>query len=201
MKKLLFILFFALLPLSAGARYHATPDYSDAGCIKHCGHGYFYDVDRSEMDKIVCSNYPHDCDEDCMVSMSYRDAPDDSRYLCIDVAIVKKSSKKKKIKKNKISCNEKCSFPDRPRNKMDDDCERLCGSCFYYDRQGDKLNGKERVCTKYQCDCGYDCTTGWDIRYLVKGTKYTCQEAIQNAPRYVRPGRYCESCDIQKFWK
>ena len=62
----------------------------------------------------------------------------------------------------------------------DADCRRICGNNgFYYDRPGAKLNGKERVCTRYPKSCGYGCTTGWDIDYLVNGTVYTCQTAIQ----------------------
>ncbi|MBQ8346622.1 MAG: hypothetical protein IJY17_03400, partial [Alphaproteobacteria bacterium] len=60
------------------------------------------------------------------------------------------------------------------------DCIKYCGEGFHYDRPGDKRNGQELVCTKYPKSCGDDCTTGWDIDYLVQGTNYTCQTAIQN---------------------
>ena len=65
------------------------------------------------------------------------------------------------------------------KEKLNLDCERLCGQRFFYDRPGAKRNGKELVCTRYKLSCGYKCTIGWDIRYLVEGTNYTCQDAIQ----------------------
>lgn len=66
------------------------------------------------------------------------------------------------------------------QDDKDADCRRICGNeGFYYDRPGAKLNGKERVCTRYPLSCGYGCTKGWDIDYLVNGTVYTCQTAIQ----------------------
>lgn len=163
----------------------------------------------SDYEHIVCTSSPHDCGKDCEVRWHYRTAPNDERYICREATkiplprgcnsgsptkecqsgqmVQKRTSKPSKTQPAKtgkhhkvVTCNLKCSFPDRPRNKKDDDCERLCGDCFYYDRPGDKLNGRERVCTKYPCDCGYNCTKGWDIRYLVNGTEYTCQEAIQS---------------------
>ena len=63
--------------------------------------------------------------------------------------------------------------------ERDADCVRLCGQGYYYDRPGAKNNGQELVCTKYPLPCGYGCTVGWKFRYLVNGTNYTCQEAIQ----------------------
>ena len=73
--------------------------------------------------------------------------------------------------------NGKCVQDDK-----DADCRRLCGNDgFYYDRPGAKLDGKERVRTRYPLSCGYGCTTGWDIKYLVNGTVYTCQTAVQKA--------------------
>lgn len=58
-------------------------------------------------------------------------------------------------------------------------CIELCGDGFYYDRTGAKRGGEERVCTKYPLKCGYSCTVGWNFRYLINQTNYTCQEARQ----------------------
>lgn len=60
-----------------------------------------------------------------------------------------------------------------------DNCIKYCGEGYFYDRPGEKNNGQELVCTKYPLKCGYSCTYGWNIRYLVEGTNYTCQEALQ----------------------
>lgn len=59
------------------------------------------------------------------------------------------------------------------------DCIRICGPGFKYDRPGDKLGGREIVCTRYPYSCGYSCTTGWNIETLKNGTEFTCQTAIQ----------------------
>ncbi|MBR2300276.1 MAG: hypothetical protein IJ870_06890 [Alphaproteobacteria bacterium] len=59
------------------------------------------------------------------------------------------------------------------------DCERLCGEGFFYDRPGAKNGGQELVCTRYKLKCGYECTIGWNFEYLLQGTNYTCQDAIQ----------------------
>ncbi|MBR6409438.1 MAG: hypothetical protein IKS23_04285 [Alphaproteobacteria bacterium] len=61
-------------------------------------------------------------------------------------------------------------------------CSNLCGSGYFYDRPGAKRNGQELVCTKYPLSCGYKCTIGWTFKYLINGTNYTCQEAIQFEP-------------------
>ena len=63
--------------------------------------------------------------------------------------------------------------------ERDADCVSLCGQGYYYDRPGAKNGGQELVCTKYPKPCGYNCTVGWKFRYLVNGTNYTCQEAVQ----------------------
>ena len=67
----------------------------------------------------------------------------------------------------------------KSNNEHNANCIKYCGEGYFYDRPGDKNDGKELVCTKYPLDCRYDCTYSWKIRYLVKGTNYTCQEAIQ----------------------
>jgi hypothetical protein len=70
---------------------------------------------------------------------------------------------------------------DDVQNNLDTQCVAICGEGYFYDRPGAKNNGKELVCTKYPLDCGYKCTIGWDIRYLVGGTNFTCQEAQQTS--------------------
>lgn len=70
-----------------------------------------------------------------------------------------------------------------PNAALHMDCVRICGNGYHYDRGGDLMNGQERVCTRYPLKCGYNCTRGWDIRTLVNGTLYTCQEAVQNPSR------------------
>ena len=66
---------------------------------------------------------------------------------------------------------------------LDMDCKTICGPGFHYDRSGDKMGGREKICTWYPYDCGYACTKGWDLEYLKDGTDYTCQTAKQNVPR------------------
>ena len=58
-------------------------------------------------------------------------------------------------------------------------CKQYCGNGFHYDRPGRKNDRQEIVCTKYPNPCGYKCTVSWKIDYLVKGTNYTCQTAVQ----------------------
>ena len=65
------------------------------------------------------------------------------------------------------------------QENLNTQCRAICGDGYFYDRPGDKRHGKEKVCTKYPLDCGYSCTTGWNFRYLVGGTDFTCQEAVQ----------------------
>lgn len=60
------------------------------------------------------------------------------------------------------------------------DCIQICGEGFVYDRPGAKLNGREKVCTRYPKPCGYACTVDWQIDYLVNNTEYTCQTAVQH---------------------
>ncbi len=80
-----------------------------------------------------------------------------------------------------VFCVAKTAFGQSMGQKAiyNENCERLCGSGYFYDRPGAKRNGRELVCTKYPLSCGYECTIGWAFRYLVDGTDYTCQEAIQ----------------------
>ena len=68
-----------------------------------------------------------------------------------------------------------------PKTQLNSDCVQYCGEGYFYDRKGSKNNGQELVCTKYPLKCGYKCTHGWNFRYLVSNTNYTCQEAKQTA--------------------
>ena len=70
-------------------------------------------------------------------------------------------------------------FLSNLKENLDRQCVTLCGDGYFYDRPGDRNNGKELVCTKYPLDCGYKCTIGWKFRYLIGGTNFTCQEAVQ----------------------
>lgn len=74
------------------------------------------------------------------------------------------------------------NFTDTQKENLNTQCEAVCGSGYFYDRPGAKNNGHEIVCTKYLLKCGYSCTVGWNIRYLVGGTDFTCQEAKQKLP-------------------
>lgn len=71
------------------------------------------------------------------------------------------------------------NFLPNLKENLNKQCAALCGNGYFYDRPGAKNNGKELVCTKYPLDCGYNCTIGWNFRYLVGGTNFTCQEAVQ----------------------
>ena len=62
------------------------------------------------------------------------------------------------------------------------ECEKACGAGFGEVRSGSKAGGKERVCTKYPKPGGYNCTTGWDFKYLVDGI-HTCQTAKMSNTR------------------
>ena len=59
------------------------------------------------------------------------------------------------------------------------DCITYCGEGFYYDHDGEQLNGHERICIKYPLPCGEECRKDWYTQSLIYDTNYTCQEAIQ----------------------
>ena len=65
------------------------------------------------------------------------------------------------------------------KNELTKECVKYCGDGFVYDRQGFKNEGKEHVCIKYPLKCGQSCTIGWDIKYLVNNSDFTCQTAVQ----------------------
>lgn len=87
----------------------------------------------------------------------------------------------KKLKK-KLEKEKKSKQYSDPK---DAECKEHCGRGYFYTRPGEKNNGQEIVCTKYPLKCGYNCTYGWSIKPLVKGTNYTCQKARQN-PNFSR---------------
>lgn len=80
---------------------------------------------------------------------------------------------------NIVQKQDEDNFLPSLNENLDKQCVALCGDGYFYDRPGARNNGKEFVCTKYPLDCGYKCTTGWKFRYLVGGTNFTCQEAVQ----------------------
>ena len=132
----------------------AIQNNTEAECVKNCGAGFGEPRpgDKNGGKEIVCTKYPLSCGYGCTVGWDIQYLVNGTNYTC---QTAKQSGKNA-------------------------DCVRLCGDGFSYDRPGAKNNGQELVCTKYPKSCGYDCTTGWDIQYLVQGTNYTCQTAIQN---------------------
>ncbi len=133
----------------------------DAECRRICGNNeFYYDRPGAKLKgkERVCTRYPASCGYSCTTGWDIRYLVDGTVYTC-QTAIQTEQAEDK-----------------------DADCRRICGNDgFYYDRPGAKLKGKERVCTRYPLSCGYDCTTGWNIDYLVNGTVYTCQTAIQKS--------------------
>ena len=125
----------------------------EAECVKHCGDGFGKPRAGAKNGgkEIVCTKYPLSCGYGCTTGW-------DIDYL---------------VKGSNYTCQT------ARQSGRDADCVKYCGDGFSYDRPGDKNNGQELVCTKYPKSCGYGCTTGWDIDYLVKGTNYTCQTAVQ----------------------
>ena len=126
----------------------------DADCVKYCGEGFYYDRPGAKNGgkELVCTKYPLSCGYGCTTGWDIDYLVQGTNYTCQTAVQAGKEA----------------------------DCIKYCGEGFHYDRPGDKRNGQELVCTKYPKSCGYDCTTGWDIDYLVKGTNYTCQTAIQD---------------------
>ena len=126
----------------------------DADCVKYCGEGFSYDRPGAKNGgkELVCTKYPLSCGYGCTTGWDIDYLVQGTNYTCQTAVQAGKEA----------------------------DCIKYCGEGFHYDRPGDKRNGQELVCTKYPKSCGYGCTTGWDIDYLVKGTNYTCQTAIQN---------------------
>ena len=134
--------------------YIPTETDKETDCIRYCGSGFIYDRPgaKNNGQELVCTKYPLDCGYGCTTGW-------DIDYL---------------VQGTNYTCQTAIQEQDDQAN-----CEKYCGEGFTYDRPGAKNNGQEKVCTKYPLDCGYGCTTGWDIDYLVQGTNYTCQTAIQ----------------------
>ena len=132
----------------------AIQNNTEAECVKHCGSGFGgpRPGDKNGGKEIVCTKYPLSCGYGCTVGWDIDYLVNGTNYTC---QTARQSGKNA-------------------------DCVRLCGNGFVYDRPGAKNNGQELVCTRYPKSCGYGCTVGWDIQYLVQGTNYTCQTAIQN---------------------
>ncbi len=134
-------------------------DDKDADCRRICGNeGFYYDRPGAKLNgkERVCTRYPLSCGYGCTKGWDIDYLVNGTVYTC------------------------QTAIQEEAEDDKDAECRRICGNeGFYYDRPGAKLNGKERVCTRYPLSCGYGCTTGWDIDYLVNGTVYTCQTAIQ----------------------
>ena len=133
----------------------------DADCRRICGNNeFYYDRPGAKLDgkERVCTRYPASCGYACTTGWDIKYLVNGTVYTC-----------------------QTAIQTEQPEDK-DADCRRICGNDeFYYDRPGEKLNGKERVCTRYPLSCGYACTTSWNIDYLVNGTVYTCQTAVQKS--------------------
>ena len=125
----------------------------DTGCLMNCGQGFSYSRPgaKNNGQELVCTKYPKDCGYGCTTGWDIDYLVNGTNYTC----------------QTAIQASEEA------------ECVKHCGDGFGEPRSGSKNNGKEIVCTKYPLSCGYGCTTGWDIDYLVKGTNYTCQTAIQ----------------------
>ena len=138
-----------------------TLDDKDADCRRLCGNdGFYYDRPGAKLNgkERVCTRYPLSCGYGCTTGWDIKYLVNDTVYTC------------------------QTAIQTESEDDKDADCRRICGNDgFYYDRPGAKLDGKERVCTRYPLSCGYNCTTDWNIRYLVDGTVYTCQTAVQEA--------------------
>lgn len=89
-----------------------------------------------------------------------------------------KYSDQEKIVRPKIVPSN-ASYDEEIKNNLNAQCAAICGDGYFFDRTGAKNNGRELVCTHYPLKCGYKCTVGWNIRYLVNSTNFTCQEAQQ----------------------
>lgn len=139
-------------------------------CVKYCGSGFTYDRPGAKLSgaERVCTKYPLSCGYKCTTGWNIDYLVKGTVYTCQTA-----------IQNNPNSCT---NTDAGGKGTYGADCLKYCGQGFSYDRPGAKMSGKERVCTKYPLKCGYNCTNGWDIDYLVQGTVYTCQTARQTAP-------------------
>ena len=146
-------------------------------CPSICGSGFVYDRPGAKNGgkELVCTYYPLSCGYACTEGWDIRYLVNGTNYTCQRAL----QCGDKTVVGTKVSGGKK-DMTNCPKETDDNtQCKNLCGSGFYYDRPGAKNGGKERVCTYYPQSCGYKCTSAWDIRYLVNGTNYTCQRALQ----------------------
>ena len=159
-------------------------DDKDADCRRICGNdGFYYDRPGAKLDgkERVCTRYPLSCGYDCTTGWDIDYLVNGTVYTC--------------------QTARQTGAASGDGEDKDADCRRICGNDgFYYDRPGDLKGGKERVCTRYPLSCGYDCTTGWDIRTLVNGTLYTCQTAQQTAPKDDKDADCRRICGNDEFY-
>ena len=153
-------------------------------CKNLCGSGFYYDRPGAKNGgkERVCTYYPQSCGYKCTSAWDIRYLVNGTNYTCQRALQCGDTN----VAGTKVAASNTPDMSGCPAaNDNDAKCKSLCGSKFYYDRPGAKTgaNGKqEKVCTYYPLSCGYSCTTGWDIDYLVQGTEYTCQTARQTAP-------------------
>lgn len=153
----------------------------DDGCVTQCGYGYVYDrqggkTGKNGKQEKVCTKYPLECGYACTNGWRIRYLVNNTEYTCQEAA----QCDDKDYNVN-ASANPHPDYSGCPSGNdlKDARCISNCGEGFKYDRMGGKNKGKEVVCTKYPKSCGWNCTTGWNITYLVDGTNYTCQQAYQ----------------------
>lgn len=129
----------------------------DADCVRLCGENAVFDRygDALNGAERICVEYPLPCRNKCLTGWD-----------------------KKPLVGGTVYSYHKAVQDDTPIDR-NAECLRLCGDGFSYDRPGNRMNGKERICVKYPLPCGEECRTGWDIDYSVGGSVYSCQTAIQ----------------------
>ena len=171
---------------------------SDILCQQHCGHGYFYNK-RSTPEKIVCARYPRNCGKRCEI-MSSTNSDYTDPIQCIDFLIAnfhtkdyepsdtfaRLSAGKPKIAYKK--CDGLCQSPNGVKSETDEECEHVCGECYYFDRdETEYWGGSMTVCTKHPHpnDCSKQDfkTSGWSHDHLlVNGREYQCRYAWKEVP-------------------
>lgn len=212
-----YIMLFSLLPMAAQAieRTPKQPDFFvpenilqeaqnpdlralNALCLQLCGNRYFYSK-RSSPKKIVCTRYPQNCGERCEImdstnSTDYRDP-----FVCIDYKVVERQSNDSEqsdtfsalsTRGPKITyapCDGCCREPNEVKNKIDQECEQVCGEYFYFNQSETNFwGGGITVCTK-NC-CGSDEFRGRQFKdLLVKGREYRCEYDLKEIPIEITP--------------
>ena len=152
-------------------------------CESVCGPGFHYDRQGDKLGgrEQVCTRYPYDCGYSCTTGWTIETLKDGTEFTC-------QTAKQVPPVYEEVQTYAEPVMPEEDARNVD--CVNICGPGFHYDRPGDKLGGREQVCTRYPYDCGYSCTTGWTYEYLKDGTEYTCQTAVQNPPRVVATPHY-----------